>query len=55
MPPKNISHSEAMHLNRKDRRKIGKANKIKIFGSNQAHVPESQRKHALTTFTGKKI
>jgi len=48
-----ISASEAMAMNRKDRRRLGKINGVKILGSSTAHL--KQKPHALTTFTGKKI
>lgn len=48
-----LSAQEAMSMNRKERRRLGKLNKVKIWGTNTAHLKE--RPHALTTFTGKKI
>ena len=48
-----ISGYDAMKLNRAERRKLGKANKAKIYGSRTDHL--KQKPHALTTFTGKKI
>ncbi len=48
-----ISGYDAMKLNRAARRKLGKANGAKIYGTNTAHL--KQKPHALTTFTGKKV
>lgn len=48
-----ISSQDAMKLNRADRRKLGKVNGVKIYGSRTDHL--KQKPHALTTFTGRKI
>ena len=45
-----ITPQELMAMNRKDRRRIGKLNHVKIWGTNTAHLKE--KPHALTTFTG---
>lgn len=66
-----VKGDEAMLMNRAARRKLGRANGVKIFGKNRPMYStkrEAKRKkifghayiphsepHALTTFTGKKI
>jgi hypothetical protein len=50
-----LTPEEAMAMNRKDRRRLGKMNKVKIMGSRTDHLKKDQKPHALTTFTGKKI
>lgn len=48
-----ITGFDAIKLNRRERRQLGKANKAKIFGSRTDHLKTPP--HALTTFTGRKI
>jgi hypothetical protein len=50
---KTITAEEAMAMNRKMRRILGKKNGVKITGSNTAHI--KNKPYALTTFTGEKI
>lgn len=47
-----ITHEQAMAMPRSARRKLGKANKAKIWGSSTAHLKEKEKPFALTTFTG---
>lgn len=48
-----ISHDEAMKMNRKTRRALGKMNGVKIVGSNTDHI-KKDKPYALTTFLGHK-
>ncbi len=49
---KTISQEEAMGMNRHARRVLGKINKVKIMGSNTAHIKEKDKPFALQTITG---
>jgi hypothetical protein len=49
-----ISQEEAMKMNRRDRRRLGKENGVKIVGSNTDHIKPEDKPFALTTFTGKR-
>lgn len=55
LPQKNnnqISHEDAMKMNRHDRRRLGKMNGVKIMGSNTDHIKEKDKPFALQTITG---
>ncbi len=47
-----ISADEAMHMNRHERRALGKLNGVKIMGSNQPYVKGKEKLYGLKTFTG---